>query len=243
MAGDPTLEKTMTLSAESERDMPAQIFQYGKQTYERKQLLNPIPTYWKGRYFRSRLEARWAVFFDSLGIAYEYEKEAYPVGNGIHYLPDFWLIDLKFWVEIKPARPTPEEFEKAHRLVNSCGISLYMAIEPIGFVPPWAPADMPYPLMYDHGDGPPMHLAFLEEDHQDENYQWTCCPSCGRYGIEYQGRCQRLCLCEAGSGKEGRSESRCDSLLLAYECALMERFDRPWKPPVKKQLRSTGSLG
>ena len=205
--------------------------------------MKPIPTYWAGRYFRSRLEARWAVFFDTLGIAYEYEKEGYDLGSGISYLPDFWLTDLKFWVEIKPSEPTPEEFEKARRLVNSCGIPLYMAVEPIGFIPPWPPAEMTNPLKYDYGDGPPAHLAFLEEDHQDEDYRWTRCPGCGRYGIAFEGRCHRLCRCEAGDGKEGRSESRCDSLVLAYALAVMERFDSPWKPPLKQQLRPTGSLG
>ncbi len=107
--------------------------------------MKPIPTYWAGRYFRSRLEARWAVFFDTLGIAYEYEKEPYSLGNGIGYLPDFWLTDLKFWVEIKPAMPTTEEFEKARRLVNSCGVPLYMAVEPIGYVPPWPSAEVKNP--------------------------------------------------------------------------------------------------
>ena len=205
--------------------------------------MKAIPTYWAGRYFRSRLEARWAVFFDTLGIAYEYEKEGYDLGNGIRYLPDFWLTELKFWVEIKPAMPTAEEFEKARRLVNSCGVPLYMAVEPIGYVPPWPSAEVKNPLMYDYGDDPPEHLAFFEEDHQDENYRWTCCPGCGRMGIEYQGRCHRLCRCEAGDGKEGRSESRCENLLLAYANALKERFDRPWRPPAKHRLRPTGTLG
>jgi len=40
--------------------------------------------------FRSRLEARWAVFFDTLGVKYEYEKEGYDL-DGTWYLPDFWL--------------------------------------------------------------------------------------------------------------------------------------------------------
>ena len=35
--------------------------------------IKPIETIYKGYRFRSRLEARWAVFFDALGIEYEYE--------------------------------------------------------------------------------------------------------------------------------------------------------------------------
>lgn len=41
---------------------------------------NVIPTMYKGIQFRSRLEARWAVFFDTLGIKWEYEPQGYEIG-------------------------------------------------------------------------------------------------------------------------------------------------------------------
>ena len=63
--------------------------------------IKAIETRYKGYLFRSRLEARWAVFFDALGVRYEYEKEGFNL-DGINYLPDFWLPDYKEWVEIKP---------------------------------------------------------------------------------------------------------------------------------------------
>lgn len=50
-----------------------------------------IQTYYNGYLFRSRLEARWAVFFDACGVEYEYEPEGYDLGNGMMYLPDFLL--------------------------------------------------------------------------------------------------------------------------------------------------------
>jgi hypothetical protein len=53
--------------------------------------IKAIETKYNGYRFRSRLEARWAVFFDRLGIAYEYEAQGYLV-NGTPYLPDFKLI-------------------------------------------------------------------------------------------------------------------------------------------------------
>ena len=52
---------------------------------------NPIQTEYKGYLFRSRLEARWAVFFDALGVKWEYEPEGYDLGDGLLYLPDFLL--------------------------------------------------------------------------------------------------------------------------------------------------------
>lgn len=44
--------------------------------------MKAIQTEYKGYLFRSRLEARWAVFFDACGIAWEYEPEGYDLGNG-----------------------------------------------------------------------------------------------------------------------------------------------------------------
>lgn len=48
-----------------------------------------IDTYYNGYKFRSRLEARWAVFFDALGVKYEYEPDGFKLPSGKCYLPDF----------------------------------------------------------------------------------------------------------------------------------------------------------
>lgn len=74
--------------------------------------IKPIETHYKGYRFRSRLEARWAVFFDSYGLPYEYELEGYRIGNQ-YYLPDFYLPSLSIHVEVKPSRQIdPNEIEK-----------------------------------------------------------------------------------------------------------------------------------
>jgi len=52
--------------------------------------IKPIETIYNGYRFRSRLEARWAVFFDDLGVQYEYEPEGFDLG-GMYYLPDFLI--------------------------------------------------------------------------------------------------------------------------------------------------------
>ncbi len=53
--------------------------------------MKPINTFYNGNYFRSRLEAKWAVFFDELGILYQYEPEGFESESGDRYLPDFYL--------------------------------------------------------------------------------------------------------------------------------------------------------
>lgn len=62
--------------------------------------IKPIETVYNGYRFRSRLEARWAVFFDALNIEYEYEPEGFSF-DGTEYLPDFYLPDHEMYVEIK----------------------------------------------------------------------------------------------------------------------------------------------
>lgn len=68
-----------------------------------------IPTRYAGCHFRSRLEARWAVFFDTLGIRWEYEPQGFTGYYGKPYLPDFHLPDVDVrtagrgpYVEVKP---------------------------------------------------------------------------------------------------------------------------------------------
>lgn len=63
--------------------------------------IKAIPTRYKGYNFRSRTEARWAVFFDALGLAWEYEPQGFFTEDGTGYLPDFWVPELKAIVEIK----------------------------------------------------------------------------------------------------------------------------------------------
>ncbi len=82
--------------------------------------IKPIETVYNGYRFRSRLEARWAVFFDELGIKYEYEPEGFDLGEHGWYLPDFWLPDVGIWVEIKGGFPLQSEQNKAKRLSICC---------------------------------------------------------------------------------------------------------------------------
>ena len=80
--------------------------------------MKAIETFYKGYRFRSRLEARWAVFFDALGIKWEYEPEGYDLGEAGWYLPDFWLPEYSAFIEVKAVDPTEEERRKMHALIT-----------------------------------------------------------------------------------------------------------------------------
>ena len=78
-------------------------------------MIAPIETTYKGNKYRSRIEARHAVFFEHLKISYEYESQGYQMDN-VYYLPDFYLPLYETFIEIKGKLPEPDELEKAKRL-------------------------------------------------------------------------------------------------------------------------------
>lgn len=77
---------------------------------------HPIETRYAGCLFRSRLEARWAVFFDAAGIEWQYEAQGYECqprcglsgSQPFWYLPDFWLPGLNLHAEVKGSLTEPE---------------------------------------------------------------------------------------------------------------------------------------
>ena len=91
--------------------------------------LRPIETVYKGYRFRSRLEARWAVFFDALDVAWDYETEGFDLGGGLRYLPDFWLPKESCFIEVKPFRePEEAEIEKCRALAEYHPVFMLMGV-------------------------------------------------------------------------------------------------------------------
>jgi hypothetical protein len=90
-------------------------------------VIPPIETHFDGYLFRSRTEARWAVFFKAASIRYEYEKEGYALPSG-WYLPDFWLPDFKLWFEVKGEAPTALESRLLSELCLATGREGLLAI-------------------------------------------------------------------------------------------------------------------
>ena len=74
-----------------------------------------IPTTYEASRFRSRLEARWAAFFDLIGWSWVYEPFD---ANG--YIPDFLITGKSpFLVEVGPCA-TPDQYrEKASKALSA----------------------------------------------------------------------------------------------------------------------------
>lgn len=94
--------------------------------------IKPIETNYKGFRFRSRLEARYAVWLDALRFEWRYEHEGYDLGQFGWYIPDFWLPTLECFMEVKP-RPTglnSRECKVARALAMSSQREVWMVFDP-----------------------------------------------------------------------------------------------------------------
>lgn len=96
---------------------------------ERDGDIKPIQTRYKGYRFRSRMEARWAVYFDALEIQWQFEREGFDLPTG-KYLPDFWLPQVRMWAEVKPKEFTSTEYRLIRELAKATEFPVLKLIGP-----------------------------------------------------------------------------------------------------------------
>lgn len=82
-------------------------------------IVKPIETKYNGNFFRSRAEARWALFFDELNIKYIYEPEGFTFSDGTRYLPDFYLPESDSFFEVKGIM-SDYDMHKIQMLIKEC---------------------------------------------------------------------------------------------------------------------------
>lgn len=160
--------------------------------------IRAIETEYNGYRFRSRLEARWAVFFDALGVRYEYELEGFDLGDNIWYLPDFYLPDINggTYVEVKGSMDDDSQ-QKIDRFADYGEASLYV----LGGIP--TQSDLEDDDIYGYADkykGCFWHYWTVTDESTgkkgcagDWPYLFCVCPACGKIGLEFDGRGWRVC--------------------------------------------------
>ena len=136
-----------------------------------------LPTYYGGVKFRSCLEARWAMYFDEINVAWRYEDEGYSLECG-PYLPDFWLPVAGMHAEVKP----------------DCGFSY---LEVLRCLQLSAMTGHPMMLL----DGPPRATSFylVTSKEQYTNYG----DALGGYLIAEDGMCETIAV---GTNKQRLQE-------------------------------------
>lgn len=196
--------------------------------------MKPIQTEYKGYLFRSRLEARWAVFFDACHVRWEYEPQGYVLDNGQYYLPDFLLhgVDGRcgpdLYVEVKGVM-TESDAAKIDAFSNphECGDVMQ--------------ADNPTLVLPQIPDGETMYdiIRFCE----DWGYSGFPGEPCRPYPFNFETIDGDYFVTHPGINKNGHFElfgddstylCECDDVatLAAYKAARQARFEHGEKPDI-----------
>lgn len=191
----------------------------------------PIPTYYASCTFRSRLEARWAVFYDAIDIPWDYEPEGFELPSGKCYLPDFWLPQQNVWMEIKPCRPSDEDLDKIREFSETVGRIILCIGQPCN--PKRVKSHGTDLANHCYGDG---MVAMWNEDN---GYRWCACRTGRHFGVEYEARGARIdCGCP-GYEIGGRGHSGDDPAILdAYKVARATKFDTTYSSLRTVSLRA-----
>jgi hypothetical protein len=201
--------------------------------------LQPADTHYAGYHFRTRLEARWAVFFDALGADWEYEPQAFELRplpaaedrraepeDDLHlgrHLPSFWLPGQKAWFDAIRQEPEKEALLRLTRFAALADDRAFVAVGPIP-----APESID-----DHGH--PQGEAFDIHTYGDHHYAWTKCRWCGCFDLTFDARSART-LCGCHKAKYPDFDAPCcngdkcyagdaPEIVAAYAAARSARFE------------------
>ncbi len=155
--------------------------------------MKAIRTYYNGILFRSKLEAQWAKFFDTVGMKYVYEPEGYTFEDGTNYLPDFYLPESDAYFEVKGVM-TDKDMHKIKMLIEESQKAVVIG-EPDGsftacdrwwdgmvYMPPYS--NIPVKEKFSLSDKGTGYLNDCPECHKKGfigEYGSYECPCCGAY--------------------------------------------------------------
>ena len=170
-----------------------------------------IETVYDGIRFRSRVEARWACFFNALGIPWEYEPEGFQLSAHRRYLPDFLLPSIGIrgtFFEVKGADPTKAELRRCQDLSHGTRQRVALAVR------------APFPPQLDAQPKSGSILLFFPDEDPIRGTAFFECPVCEHIDIAWPGVAYG-CECEIPRDAE---PSRTPRILTAYAAARSERF-------------------
>lgn len=190
-----------------------------------------IETHYDGCRFRSRTEARWAVFLNHLGVRWEYEIDGFNLPSGC-YLPDFWLKNVGrpdrdgVWFEVK-GTPDRADDDRWGDLVIGTKRPLCVASE-------LPKVDSDGALRYEAPDAHLVRLEYFEypdgspDVAGEEGLDFCVCPHCSRIGIEFSGGYpERFCVHPGAADSDGSIHPR---VVAAYVAARSARFEHGETP-------------
>lgn len=133
------------------------------------------PMSWNGWHFRSQAEAYAAMFLTKIGVAFQYEPEAYELGDGEPTRPDFWLPETNggVWLEIK-GHDTFDDRQVRRLSAAQRGTTVYVAVAPL-----WTRAS--------NGRDTVNMLKYSGGARLDAKHEFCRCARCRSWTIQYRG--------------------------------------------------------
>lgn len=195
--------------------------------------IKPIETEYKGYRFRSRLEARWAIFFDALHLQWVYEDEGFQFDRvpvrittdwekiSGKYLPDFYFPKLNYYIEIK-GRPATNFETLLWAALSSITDSKVYLFDSGMFLPGSSGFD------YDA----PFCSRFIRGEFSDSPLMWMKCDKCGKIDITFDGwvHYSSQCKCYDDVNRKKWGGSNHPDVVAAYAKALSSRFEHGEHP-------------
>jgi len=180
---------------------------------------------YKGVLYRSRLECRWKIFFDAVGVGAAYEPEVLNLG-AFTYIPDFYLAPFGAWVEIKGEIVNDRE---GLRIVEKCAALALQSERPV--------------ILNFHDPLDPI-CAVFRGDRMYAQSRWTHCVLCGQLALKVSSASFTYTWCprEHEGAPLTLSQLRTARRLL-YQAALTARQHRFGVPRARRQVSAPERLG
>jgi hypothetical protein len=185
-----------------------------------QETIKAIQTRYAGYLFRSRLEARWAVFFDALKLDWQYEPEGFDLPSGQRYLPDF-RINLRrkvLWADVKPSGVECAEIAELMQNAPDNWVGIILN-------------DIPDPRKSYQGHDVWFGGSIIDPDVKvhngggwDSPYMFCICSKCGETGFEFEGRAERIGCCRELIQKNPLNRAE-DRITNAFAKARAARFE------------------
>jgi hypothetical protein len=217
--------------------------------------ITALETRYAGYRFRSRIEARWAVFFTRLGLDWEYEQQGYLVGRPTQSEP----LPSSSWVDPISAGSGARGYVRPEHRTKPYlpdfylpKLALYVEVKPAAAdqidpdgVRRWEDFAGMVATEWDYGQaalfcgpipdpdrvdayGPPRADNWYDPGIViigDYHYCWCACPAGKHFGIEFEGRGGRI-LCGCDRIQDDRYSTGDHPVILnAYAAARSARFE------------------
>ena len=139
---------------------------------------------YQGTGYRTKIHAKWAIFFDLLQVPFEYITDPVELGPEVYYLPEFWLPEQDCWMIIRKQR-----FNYNEEKLMALALSRHTQKMVFAFYDCKQGLDDELRMNSQNGNLNDCHMGqyLTPSGDRDGLMQWGLCDQCGSINIGYMG--------------------------------------------------------